>query len=165
MRDLALAESALRPAVRDEIILALAQLLPLSLDFPPPDWRLALPLYVEALSDLPADLLRESIRGWIRSSSKFPRPSELRGMVSEALDRRFARRDELRAEARQLPAPAPRIEDPAQRAEMARRMGELARTVAGLATAPFEDGHRRPRPHYVEDRVPEEVMEETASGM
>jgi hypothetical protein len=154
MRDLALAESALRPALPDEIRLALMDLWSLDLDFPPAAWALALPLYVEALSDLPLDLLRESIRGWMRTSSKFPKPADLRGMVSEALDRRFAERDRLRAEARLLPAPAPRIEDPVQRAEMARRMGELARTVA-LSIA-VEDGPRRPRAHYVEDCVPEE---------
>lgn len=163
MRDLAVAESALRTAQRDQIILALARLLPLNLDFAPPNWKLALPEYIKALADLPPDLMDESIDAWIRTSPKFPKPADLRSMVREELDRRFARRDKLRAEATHLPAPAPRIEDPVERAEMAKRMGELARSLAEWATSPFEEA-RRPRPHYVEDCVPEEVTEETESG-
>jgi hypothetical protein len=60
-----------------------------------------------------------------------------------------------------LPAPQPRIENPVQRGEMARRMGELARSLTAWTGSEASSAPARPRPHYVEDRVPEPTVPQT----
>lgn len=57
-----------------------------------------MPIYVEALSDIPLDLLRDAVMTHIRSSEWFPRPAQLRAVVRDELERRRAALRELEIE-------------------------------------------------------------------
>jgi hypothetical protein len=54
-------------------------------------WRTAAELYIDALADLPYDLLAEAVSTMIRTAgpdSRFPKPGELRGLIADRLDGR-----------------------------------------------------------------------------
>lgn len=59
------------------------------------DWRARAALYVEYLSDLPAQFLSEAIDEWIRTSVFFPAISELRTMTNRKAETARKRREEL----------------------------------------------------------------------
>jgi hypothetical protein len=62
----------------------------------PSTWQEAAPLYVEALSDLPPDLLIKAMKRAVMTLKFFPRPVEIRDQVSAELSER--RRMRSRAE-------------------------------------------------------------------
>lgn len=104
-RKISLAQSVLRGATPREIRLALAPLVAINLSNMPVEWELALPIYVEALSDIPLDLLRNAIMMHIRSSEWFPKPSQLRALICGELDRRRDALSELKIEQIELQRP------------------------------------------------------------
>ncbi len=64
-------------------------------------WETAVPLYLDALSDLPYDMLADAVSASIRMASTgdfFPRPGQLRGLVSDRLE---LRQSQARAESKQ----------------------------------------------------------------
>lgn len=146
MQDLITAESRLSPAPPDAIKLALADLHVVGLKFPPGDWKLALPLYVEALSDLPLDLLRDAIRLWIRGNPNFPRPSELRAMVRDEFDRRRARERIEMTGLQEIPVIERQSCTPEQAQAILRKYDIILPDIMQT---------RRVKPHYVDDCVPE----------
>jgi hypothetical protein len=92
----------LQPATQQQIAAVLYGLL--SVYGVPAGWDDAKSLYLDALADLPFDLLQEAAAAHIRTSQWFPKPAQLRAFASEELsDRRAARA--IRAEPpRQLEA-------------------------------------------------------------
>jgi len=70
-------------------------------------WQTAVGLYMDALADLPADLLREAVSLRIRRArdgDHFPKPGELRAIVEDELQSRLRRLEEqTNAEAERWP--------------------------------------------------------------
>jgi len=70
----------------------------------PRNWATAAPLYIEALSDIPPELLAIAVRHAISSNPYFPKPADLRLSIADELrEHRRRRDDEYRA---RLPKPA-----------------------------------------------------------
>ncbi len=74
----------------------------------PGNWAAAVQIYVEALSDIPPELLHKAVRHNIASNPYFPKPAELRAAVVDELSE-FRRRREAawRASLPRLPEPPP----------------------------------------------------------
>ena len=86
-------QSTLTPATLQEIG---ANLLLLTEMFgEPKNWTGKLPLYFEALADLPIDLLCAGVMSCIRHGQFFPKPAEIREPVRDELARRSLARSRL----------------------------------------------------------------------
>lgn len=55
----------------------------------PPNWDKVAPFYVEAIEDLPLDLLQEALSHVRRTCVFFPKPAEIRSSVAEKLRERL----------------------------------------------------------------------------
>src|SRR5215471_13267884 len=62
--------------------------------FEPRAWNVKVPLYFEALRDIPEHLLDTAIKHCIRSCQFFPRPAEIRRAISHELKELRDRRNE-----------------------------------------------------------------------
>lgn len=95
------ANERLRPATEREITVALHRLRAI-FGYEEGAWKVAFPLYLEALGDLPGDLLAEAVGIHIRTGEeRFPKPAQLRSLVDEQLaGRREAVQREMRRERR-----------------------------------------------------------------
>ena len=72
----------------------------------PRNWSTAAPLYMEALADIPPELLAVAVKHAIVSNPYFPKPAELRlSIVDELAD--FRRRQDDARRASLLPKPTP----------------------------------------------------------
>ncbi len=73
----------------------------------PRNWATAAPLYVEALADIPPQILSIAVKHAIAFNSFFPKPAELRASVTGELANYRRRRDEAALRASALPEPEP----------------------------------------------------------
>lgn len=74
----------------------------------PKNWKTAAPLYIDALADVPADLLAKAVKYAIAGNPYFPKPADLRLLIVEELNDRRRQEDERRRQSRRtLPAPPP----------------------------------------------------------
>ena len=73
----------------------------------PRNWATAAPLYVEALADIPPEILAIAVKHAIATNRFFPKPAELRDAVVEELEMYRRNRDEAALRARALPEPEP----------------------------------------------------------
>ena len=79
--------SGLRLATKQEIAVCLD--MAIRVYGPPQGWdQVTAEIYLEALAELPTDMLIKATQGHIRESKWFPRPAELRGRVQEMLAER-----------------------------------------------------------------------------
>lgn len=107
----------------------------------PPEWKLAQPVYVEALKDVPIDLIQRAVMDHIRRSPWFPKPAELFELCSDALEHRRWRLREITEEivAPMEPQPIPTEEQKASvDAMMSAQFGE-ERVVERRERPPPED--------------------------
>ena len=78
----------------------------------PQNWATSAPLYMEALSDIPPEVLAKAVRHCIQTCRFFPKPAELRSAIADEL---FEVRRREYDRSRALPAPdaveAPTAED------------------------------------------------------
>lgn len=95
------AKELTKPATKREIAVALQRLRAV-FGYEEEAWRVAGELYLEALADIPSDLLAEAVSAQIRiGDGRFPKPAELRTFISEKLiDRQIVLEREERREAR-----------------------------------------------------------------
>lgn len=99
----------------------------------PRNWATAAPLYIDALSDLPPELLQAAVKHAIASNPFFPKPAELRSYVADELAAYRRQRDEAYLASLPKPAdpPPPSPEDIAHVAEvMAEIKGILGQRAA-----------------------------------
>lgn len=71
----------------------------------PRNWATAAPLYLDALKDIPPELLAVAVRDQVLRNPYFPKPAELRAAITDELADYRRRRDEARRP--RLPAPEP----------------------------------------------------------
>ena len=93
------ATERLRPATKREIAIELERLRSV-FGYEAAAWETAAPLYLDALADLPYDLLTNAVANSIRMAGigdRFPRPGQLRALIAESLE---LRRDQGRRESR-----------------------------------------------------------------
>lgn len=96
----------------------------------PPNWETSSAIYVEALADLPPDLLATAVQQCIRTCRFFPKPAELRNAIADELAERLDAFNRRIAERRvALPAPEP----PGPRS--AEDIAHVERVLAPLRTA------------------------------
>jgi hypothetical protein len=91
------ASDRLTPATKREIAVELEKLRAV-FGYEAGAWETAAPLYLDALGDLPYDMLADAVSTSIRMASKgdfFPRPGALRALVADSLE---LRRDQARRE-------------------------------------------------------------------
>jgi hypothetical protein len=69
----------------------------------PRNWRTAAPLYIEALADIPPELLAVAVKHAITSNPYFPKPAELRLSIVDELSDYRRRQDDARNAALMLP--------------------------------------------------------------
>ena len=81
-------ERALRPAQRDEIILALSKLLAVLRVEDDDGWKLRFETYAEDLADVPPDILHEALRHWRRTEKFWPTIAELLALTTPPLNER-----------------------------------------------------------------------------
>lgn len=78
----------------------------------PRNWATAAPLYIEALADIPPELLAVAVKHAIMSNPYFPKPAELRASIVDELSDYRRRRDEaIRAALPKPPEPPPITEE------------------------------------------------------
>lgn len=94
----------------------------------PSAWATAAPLYMEALADIPPELLEAAVKHCIRTCRFFPKPAELRAPIADELND-YRRRQHERNRAA-LPAPAP--VDPPTPEEIAYVEKLVAPVIAGV---------------------------------
>ena len=70
----------------------------------PRNWRTAAPLYIEALADIPPDLLAVAVKHAITSNPYFPKPADLRAAIMDELSEYRRRQDAARKAFLMLPA-------------------------------------------------------------
>lgn len=96
----------------------------------------AIRFYVEALADLPADLLDKAVASVVRNyvyGHRLPPPAELRAVVTDELCDRIARRHRLRqAASGELLSEAPPPASPEQRERMAKQLRALGESLRAL---------------------------------
>lgn len=74
----------------------------------PKNWTTAAPLYIEALADIPLELLAVAVKHSIVSNPYFPKPAELRACISDELaDYRRRQHDRRLAQLPKPEEPAP----------------------------------------------------------
>ena len=81
----------------------------------PENWADIAKFYIEALEDVPHDLVEEALKHVRLNCTFFPKPAELRGPIAEALSERRAARDRLEtvlALGRFLEPPDPEVDPP-----------------------------------------------------
>ena len=94
------ATERLTPATKREIAVELEKLRSV-FGYESGAWETAVPLYLDALADLPYDMLADAVSASIRLASTgdfFPRPGQLRALVSDRLE---LRRSQARSESKQ----------------------------------------------------------------
>lgn len=62
----------------------------------PRNWATAAPLYIEALADIPPELLAAAVRHAIASNPYFPKPADLRLSIADELRDHLRRQDDER---------------------------------------------------------------------
>jgi hypothetical protein len=107
-------------------------------------------LYVEALDDLDPELMMLATRRCIKFCEFFPRPAEIRKLISDELKERAEATNRRLRERAMLPAPAPEkngweAATPEERAAQQARLDELKRALGG----PTHE-RRRPLPPHCE---------------
>jgi len=74
----------------------------------PRNWATSVPLYVEALADIPPELLAKAVRHAIVSNPFFPKPADLRASIADELKHhRWQRERQKIAALPKPPEPAP----------------------------------------------------------
>jgi hypothetical protein len=92
---LSLAKQRASPATERQIAIELQKLRAV-FGYEEAAWKVAAPLYLEALGDMPADLLTEAVATYIRmGEDRFPKPRQLRELVGDRIE---ARKDAVRTE-------------------------------------------------------------------
>ena len=94
------ATERLQPATKREIAVELEKLRAV-FGYEAGAWETAAPLYLDALADLPYDLLSDAVSQSIRMAGPddhFPKPGQIRAMIREGLE---LRRDQAHRESRQ----------------------------------------------------------------
>ncbi len=96
----------------------------------PRNWATAAPLYMQALADIPPELLAVAVKHAIASNPYFPKPADLRLSIVEELGHHRRRQGEVKLAA--LPRPAP-VPPPTKQeiAEVDRLVAETLRILAG----------------------------------
>lgn len=98
----------------------------------PKNWEAKLPIYYEALADIPEALLDRAVKHQIASNAFFPKPADLRACIADELAMFRRKRDEARFAA--LPKPPdpspPSPEDMAHVTEQMSKIREVLRTRA-----------------------------------
>lgn len=98
----------------------------------PKNWDAKLPIYYDALNDVPEELLDRAVKHQIASNAFFPKPAELRASIADELALFRRKRDEARFAV--LPKPPdpspPSPEDMAHVAEQMDKIREVLRTRA-----------------------------------
>ena len=123
----------------------------------PPGWDdISAGIWIDSLSDIPADLLALSVQRYIgkpgESRRWFPQPGQLR---FEIIDELCWRRQTIRdADPRALPPPPEPEPSPIVREEIGRRLGDLIASLRMDAAAPRA---LPSRPCYVVDEVPQTI--------
>lgn len=74
----------------------------------PKNWATAAPLYIEALSDIPPELLDKAVKHAIAGNPFFPKPADLRASIADELSEYRRRKDEAHKASLPRPAPAPK---------------------------------------------------------
>lgn len=78
----------------------------------PRNWATAAPLYLQALADIPPELLAVAVKHAIMSNPYFPKPAELRASITDELsDYRRRCDEERRASLPKPPEPPPITEE------------------------------------------------------
>jgi hypothetical protein len=79
----------------------------------PRNWATAVPLYVEALADIPPELLAKAVSLAISGNPFFPKPAELRASIADELEHHRWRQQRERLAALPMPPepPPPSPED------------------------------------------------------
>jgi len=103
---------------------------------------MAAALYMEALADIPPELLDKAVKHCIRTCRFFPKPAELRGAIADELAERCRRQNERRYAALPPPVDPPSAEDIAYVDELLAPMKagirERAKTIRDLPPLPRE---------------------------
>lgn len=102
------ADARLRPASLEEMKIIFArELVVAHLRAPPASWKATMPLYVEDLGHLPADLLQEGIRRCRRASAWFPTTADILAAVQDDMKQRIAERERIASDDAQKYLPLP----------------------------------------------------------
>jgi hypothetical protein len=92
----------------------------------PNNWASAVQIYIEALADIPPELLRAAVRHAIAANPYFPKPAELRASIADELQSYWRRR---REEMPTLPKPEDR---PPPSPEDIAHVKEAMRQIRGI---------------------------------
>lgn len=110
----------------------------------PRNWLTAAPLYIEALSDIPPELLAVAVKHAITSNPFFPKPADLRLSIVDELSDYRRRQDERRKAALLLPEPEVPAPTQADVEAVDRLVAEALRVIAEKGET-FIGAPRRPR--------------------
>jgi hypothetical protein len=119
----------------------------------PRNWRTAAPLYIEALADIPPDLLAVAVRHAIASNPFFPKPADLRLSIADELSDYRRRQDAARKASLLLPEPYVPPPTQADIEAADRLVAEALRSIAEKGEA-FIGSPRR-----VREPTPEQLAE------
>lgn len=117
----------------------------------PKNWTTAAPLYIEALSDIPPELLAVAVKQAIAGNPFFPKPADLRASISEELSEHRRRMDETHRAMLPRPAPTPKP----TREDIAYVESLLAKTLGAVAAKgeALAGNRREAVPEYSPERM------------
>lgn len=109
----------------------------------PRNWKTAAPLYIEALADIPPELLAVAVKHAITSNPFFPKPADLRLSIVDELSDYHRRQDATRKAALLLPEPDVPAPTQAEIEASDRLVAEALRVIAEKGSV--FNGHHNPR--------------------
>lgn len=99
--------SATRPSTPNGRAIAVLLKPLIDLHGEPRNWATSAPLYLDALKDIPPELLAVAVRYAVMSNPYFPKPAELRASIVDELTEYRRKRDEARRPKLAAPDPSP----------------------------------------------------------